>query len=85
MILLRFAIGHRDVAMTEMLVKRGADLDKKGERPHASAREFAREIVRNYPDSPELRTILELCGAGTPEEALAEFEQRRPSPPPLAE
>jgi hypothetical protein len=83
--LLRFAIGQRDVATTEMLVRRGADLDKKGEWPRASAREFARQIVRHYPDSPELRTILAVCGAGTPEEALAEFDQQRPSPPPLAE
>ena len=82
--LLRFAIGQQSVSMVKALLRLGADLDKKGQWPEQTPREFAREIVRHYPGSSELRTILELCGAGTPEEALAELDRQRPSPPPFA-
>jgi hypothetical protein len=82
---MRYAIGQRNVAMVETLLRLGADLDKPGQWPSETPREFARQIVRHFPDSAELRTILELCGAGTPEEALTAFDAQRPSPPPLAE
>jgi len=39
----------------------------------------------HQPRNPDLRTILELCGAGTPEDALEELDRHRPSPPPLAD
>src|SRR5262249_22280039 len=52
--LLRFAIGQKNVEMVATLVRLGADLDKKGEWPHASAREFARMIARNEPNDPAI-------------------------------
>jgi ankyrin repeat protein len=80
--MLSVSIAQKDVAMVEMLVRRGADLDKKGEMPHASPREFARMVVPRFaPDDPDVRRILELCSAGTVEEALAEAERDRRSPP----
>jgi hypothetical protein len=80
--MLSVAIAQKDVAMVEMLVRRGADLDKKGEMPHASPREFARMVVPRFsPDDPDLLRILKLCDAGTVEEALAEAERDRQSPP----
>src|SRR5262249_280486 len=83
--LLRLAIGQKNVSMVETLVSLGADLDKKGEWPHASAREVARMIVKHEPKHPDLRRILALCGAGTFEDALAEIDRLRTSPPPLTD
>ncbi|HEY7396198.1 MAG TPA: hypothetical protein VH559_15190, partial [Gemmatimonadaceae bacterium] len=80
--MLSVAIAQKDVAMVAMLVRRGADLDKKGEMPNASPRAFARKIVRRFPaGDADVQRILELCGAGTAAEALAEAERDRPSPP----
>jgi len=83
--MLRFAIGQKDTATIRALLRRGADLDRKGEGPHASAREFARTMALREPGSPVIREILELCGAGTVEEVFAEADRERGSPPPLGE
>jgi ATP-dependent Clp protease ATP-binding subunit ClpA len=41
-------------------------------------------IVHHDPNNQDLRRILELCDAGTPEGVLAEMDRQRPSQPPLS-
>jgi len=75
------AVANMQIPITEYLVSRGADLD----RPvgtHGTAREWARSHVRNWPKREDARRMLAICGAGTPEEILAEVDAKRPSPPP---
>jgi hypothetical protein len=76
-----FAAGNQRVRVVECLVRRGADLDVQGRHPDMSAREMARERFEHAPTDATARRILELCGAGDPEQVIAELEAR-PAPEP---
>jgi hypothetical protein len=78
-----FAAGNQRLRVVECLVRRGADLDLRGRHPDVSAREMARERFKGMPTDPTARRILELCGAGDPEQMIAEMEAR-PAPEPDA-
>ncbi len=78
-----FAAGNQRLKVVECLVRRGANLDARGRQPDASARDMAREMFENRPTDPTARRILELCGAGDPEQIIAEMEAR-PAPEPEA-
>jgi hypothetical protein len=74
------AVGNLLVPLAEYLVSRGADLDREwGSPANGSARSLARF---HDPQSEDARRLLAICGAGTPEEILAERDAQRPSPPP---
>jgi hypothetical protein len=74
------AVGNLLVPLAEYLVSRGADLDREwGSPANGSARSLARF---HDPQSEDTRRLLAICGAGTPEEILAEMDAQRPSPPP---
>ncbi|HUF27072.1 MAG TPA: Clp protease N-terminal domain-containing protein [Gemmatimonadaceae bacterium] len=75
------AVGNMMVPLAEYLVSRGADLD----RPWGTMsppREMARWHVRRSPEHEDARRLVAICGAGTPEQILAELDSKRPSPPP---
>ena len=55
------------VPLVEYLVKRGANVDLKGWRPHISARELAEQHFLNPHGLPNAQRILELCGGRDPE------------------
>lgn len=77
------AVGNLLVPLAEYLVSRGADLDREWRSPaNGSTRSLARFHVRNNPQSEDARRLLAICGAGTPEEILAEMDAKRQSPPP---
>ena len=77
------AVGNMLVPLAEFLVSRGADLDREWGWPvDGSARSLARDHVRNNPQSEDARRLLSICGAGSPDEILAEMEAKRQSPPP---
>lgn len=82
MSLLSLAIGNRSVRSVELLVARGANLDTKGWRPHASARELARQEFVRDSENEACRRILELCDAGDPEAVLADARASAPEPEP---
>jgi hypothetical protein len=77
------AVGNMLIPLAEYLVRRGADLDREWP-PYGSARTFARDLVRDAhnPHRDDARRLLAICGAGTPEEILAELDANRQSPPP---
>ena len=78
--------GDMLVPLAEYLIRRGADLDRAW--PSAgSARACARMRVRHSTDplSQDARRLLAICGAGTPEEILADLEAKRQTPPPPEE
>lgn len=64
---LHLAVGNGWLAMVEYLVGRGANLDLKGWRPHASARELAEQMFMTRAPGPNAQRILELCGGRDPE------------------
>jgi hypothetical protein len=64
---LHLAIGNGWLPLVEYLVKRGANLDLKGWRPHASARELAEQMFMTRAPGPYAQRILELCGGRDPE------------------
>jgi hypothetical protein len=76
-----FAAGNQRVRVVECLVRHGANLDVRGRHPDVSAREMARERFEGMPTDPTARRILELCGAGDPEQVIAEMDAR-PGPEP---
>jgi hypothetical protein len=59
---LHVAVGNGWLPLVEYLVRRGADLDLKGWRPYATAREIAEEGALNPHGHKEKLRILELCG-----------------------
>ncbi|HTE45038.1 MAG TPA: hypothetical protein VK636_07325, partial [Gemmatimonadaceae bacterium] len=65
---LSFAAGNQRLRVVECLVRRGADLDLKGRHPDWSSREMARGRFEDNPTDATARRILELCGAGDPEQ-----------------
>jgi nucleotide-binding universal stress UspA family protein len=82
--LLGEAVANVIVPLAEYLVSRGADLD----RPWGTMsppREMARWHLRNSPEHEDARRLVAICGAGTPEQILAELDANRPSPPPVDE
>ena len=46
---------------------------------------MARWHVRNSPEHEDARRLVAICGAGTPEQILAELDANRSSPPPANE
>lgn len=74
---LHLAVGNGWVAMVEFLVKRGADVNLKGWRPHMSARELAEERFMNQRGAPHAERILELCGGRDPETLRRVRDERR--------
>jgi hypothetical protein len=79
--LLGLAVANMMVPMSEYLVSRGADLDKPW-GTMGTPREMARWHVRRSPEQEDPRRLVAICGAGTPEQILAELDAKRPSPPP---
>jgi hypothetical protein len=82
--LVLFAVGNLQVPLAEYLVSRGADVGRewRGGFGSGSAREFAREHFRGNPEDEDRKRLLVICGAGTPDEILAAWDAKRPSPPP---
>jgi hypothetical protein len=76
-----FAVGNQRLRIVECLVRHGADLDLPGHHPDMSARGLARERFEQRPNDPTARRILELCGAGDPDQVIAERDAR-PAPEP---
>jgi hypothetical protein len=76
------AVGSLQVPLAEYLVSRGANLDREWPTT-GSARMLAREHVRNNPQSEDALRLLRICGAGAPDQILAELDAKRQSPPPL--
>ena len=74
---LHLAVGNGWLPMVEYLVRRGADIDLKGWRPHASARELAEERFKSSRGLPGTRRILELVGGRDPEILKREREDQR--------
>jgi hypothetical protein len=64
---LHLAIGNGWLPMVEYLIRRGANVDLKGWRPHASARELAEQMFMVRHPGPNAQQILELCGGRDPE------------------
>jgi hypothetical protein len=79
--LLGEAVGNMIVPLAEYLVSRGANLDKPWGTMDPP-REMARWHVRRSPENEDARRLVAICGAGTPEQILAELDAKRPSPPP---
>lgn len=80
--LLMWAVGTlQRVPLIDYLVKRGASLDREWP-PHGSARALARQLFEGNPQIEASRRLLEICGAGKPDEILAEIDAKRQSPPP---
>jgi hypothetical protein len=79
--LLGEAVGNMMVPLAEYLVSRGADLDRPW-GPMSPPREMARWHVRRSPEHEDARRLVAICGAGTPEQILAELDAQRASPPP---
>ena len=73
--LIHMAIGNAMTPMVETLIRCGADLDVRGWRPNASARELARSMVESMPENAEHRRIAELCGLD-PDAILAQRDAR---------
>lgn len=70
--LIHLAVGNQMVELVEFLVARGANLELRTWRPHASACEIAESHFRNDPSNPKAYRILELCrGAGYAAELLS--------------
>lgn len=78
--LLGDAVGNMRIAVAEYLVSRGADLDRPW-GTYGTPREMARSHVQRSPESEDARRLLAICGAGAPEQILAELDAKRPSPP----
>jgi hypothetical protein len=74
---LHFAVGEGRVELLQYLIKRGANLDLKGWRPHMSARELAEQHFLNPHGLPNAARVLELCGGRDPETLKREREERR--------
>lgn len=69
--------------LAEYLISRGADLDRDwGPRHGGSARAALRASVQNLADprDPQVRRMLDICGAGTVAEILAEGNAEPPEP-----
>ena len=64
---LHLAVGNGWLPMVEYLIQRGANVDLKGWRPHASARELAEQMFMMRHPGPNAQRILELCGGRDPE------------------
>ena len=75
--ILHLAVGNGWLPLVEHLIKRGANLDLKGWRPHMSARELAEERVLNPHGLPNAERILELCGGRDVETLRRLREERR--------
>jgi hypothetical protein len=60
--ILHLAVGNGWLPLVEFLVRRGANLDLKGWRPHMSARESAEEHAMNPHGHANAHRILEICG-----------------------
>jgi hypothetical protein len=82
------AVGNAMVPMVECLVRCGADLDLRGQRPNKSAREIARDALEHVSGDAErhraARRVAELCGLD-PDAILAERDARPPAPPTINE
>lgn len=63
---LHLAVGNGWLPVVEYLVRRGADVNLKGWRPHLSAREQAEERFLNPHGAPNAERILELVGGRDP-------------------
>ena len=72
-----FAVAEGRPELLQYLIKRGANLDLKGWRPHISARELAEQSVLNPHGWPNAARINELCGGRDPEILRREREERR--------
>ena len=64
---LHLAVGNGWVEMVEYLVRRGADVNLKGWRPHLSPREVAEQRFLNPHGASSAERILELVGGRDPE------------------
>jgi len=73
---LHLAVGNGWLPMVEYLIRRGANVDLKGWRPHASARELAEQMFMTRQPGPNAQRILELCGGRDPE-ALRKLSQQQ--------
>jgi hypothetical protein len=60
--ILNVAVGNAWVSVVECLMSCGANPDLKGWQPTSSAREVASEILRDMPDQPDRRRVVELLG-----------------------
>ena len=78
--LINMAVGNAMTPMVGTLIRCGADLDIRGWRPNASARELAHSMVESMPENTESRRVAELCGLD-PDAILAERDARPVSPP----
>ncbi len=78
--LINIAVGNGWAPVVETLVRCGADLDLRGWNPTQTAREIARQMYAQTPDSPGRRRIAERCGLD-PDAILAERDARPAAPP----
>jgi hypothetical protein len=72
-----FAVSEGRAQLLEYLIRRGANLDLKGWRPHISARELAEQQFLNPHALPTAARILELSGGRDPETLRRERAERR--------
>jgi hypothetical protein len=73
---LHLAVGNGWLPMVEYLIRRGANVDLKGWRPHASARELAEQMFMTRQPGPNAPRILELCG-GRDAESLRKLSKQQ--------
>jgi hypothetical protein len=79
--LLSVAVGNAKVALTECLLRWGADLDLRGEWPNQTPRELARQMFE-HDQSEERRRVVVLCGLD-PDTIIAERDARQQVRPEL--
>jgi hypothetical protein len=75
--IVHFAVAEGRPELLQYLIRRGANLDLKGWRPHITARELAEQHFLNPHGLPNAARILELCGGRDPETLRREREERR--------
>ena len=75
--ILHLAVGNGWLPLVEYLVRRGANLDLKGWRPHMTAREAAENAALNPHGSPNAKRILEICGGRDIETLQRERKEQR--------
>jgi hypothetical protein len=75
--ILHLAVGNGWLPLVEYLVRRGANLDLKGWRPHMTAREAAEEAALNPHGLPNAKRILEICGGRDIETLQRERQEQR--------
>jgi hypothetical protein len=74
---LHLAVGNSWLPMVEYVVRRGANVDLKGWRPHVSARELAEQMFMTHRPGPNAQRILELCGGRDPDVLRKEHSAQR--------